>query len=53
MGKSTYFIGQPLYNQEIKLPDKSRILHISRNNGGERYTRRFDGWGHLVVMLYA
>ena len=53
MGKSSHFIGQPLYSQVIKLLDKSRILQISRENGGERYTKRFNGWIHLVVMLYA
>ena len=53
MGKSSHFIGQPMYSQVIKLLDKSRILQISRKKGGERYTKRFNGWIHLVVMLYA
>ena len=53
MGKSTHFIGQPMYNQALKLLDMSKILRISREKGGERYTKRFDGWTHLVVMLYA
>ncbi len=33
--------------------DKSKILEISREKGGEKYIKRFDGWVHLVVMLYA
>ena len=37
MGKSTHFIGQPLYSQVINLLDKSKILKISREYGGERY----------------
>ena len=53
MGKSSHFIGQPMYSQVIKLLDKSRILQISLEKGGERYTKRFNGWVHLVVMLYA
>jgi hypothetical protein len=53
MGKSTHFIGQPMYNQALKLLGKSKILRISREKGGERYTKRFNGWTHLVVMLYA
>ena len=53
MGKSTHFIGQPMYNQVIKLLDKSKILQISREKGGEHYTKRFNAWIHLVVMLYA
>ena len=53
MGKSSHFIGQPMYSQVIKLFDKSKILQISREQDGERYTKHFNGWVHLVVMLYA
>lgn len=31
-----------MYNQLLKLLDKSEILKISRENGGERYTKRFN-----------
>ena len=53
MGKSTHFFGQPIYGQLIKLLDKSKILQISRNHGGERYVKSFDGFTHLLTMLYA
>ena len=53
MGKSTHFSGQPLYNQLINFLDKQEVLTISRDNGGERYVKRFDAWTHLLVMLYA
>lgn len=53
MSKSTHFSGQPLYSQIIKLLDKTKILKISREVGGERYIKRFDCWTHTVVMLYA
>ena len=53
MSKSSHFSGQPLYGQVIKLLDKSKILQVSREMHGERYTKRFDCWIHLVVMLYA
>ncbi len=53
MGKSTHFIGQPLYGQIINLLNRDKILKISRKHGGERYVKRFDVWTHLVVMLYA
>ena len=33
--------------------DKSKILKISREKGGERYVKHFDAWQHLVIMLYA
>ncbi|MBR3831828.1 MAG: IS4 family transposase [Muribaculaceae bacterium] len=53
MSKSKHFIGQPLYSQVIKLLDKSKILQISQDLGGERYTKCFNVWVHLIVMIYA
>ncbi len=53
MGKSSHFRGQPLYSQVINLLDKVKILKLSRAHGAERYVKSFDGWSHLVVMLYA
>lgn len=53
MSKSNHFSGQPLYCQIIKLLDKSKIFQISREKGSERYVKRFNGWVHIVVMLYA
>ena len=53
MGKSTHFSGQPLLRQIISFLDKDKVLRLSRKHGGERYVKRFDGWQHLVVMLYA
>ena len=53
MNKGTHFIGQPMYGQLISLLDKSKILRISREKGGERYVKHFDAWQHLVIMLYA
>ena len=37
----------------VNLLDKLKILGFSRDEGGERYVKHFDGWQHLVVMLYA
>ena len=45
--------GQPLLAQVLKFFDKDKILRMSRKKGGERYVKSFDGWHHLVVMLYA
>ena len=53
MGKGTNFIGQPLLTQLLKFFDKDKILRMSRKCGGERNVKGFDGWHHLVVMLYA
>lgn len=53
MGKGTNFIGQPLLTQLLKSLDRDKILRMSRKMGAERYVKTFDGWEHLVVMLYA
>jgi hypothetical protein len=53
MGKDTNFFGQPILNQLLNYLNKSKILEISRNKGGERYIKSFNAWHHLVVMLYA
>lgn len=53
MGKSTHFFGQPVYGQLIKSLDRDKIVQMSRTQGGERYVKSFDGWHHLLTMLYA
>lgn len=53
MSKSTHFFGQPVYGQLIKKLNKEKILQISCSLGGERYVKSFDGFTHLLTMLYA
>lgn len=53
MSKSTHFFGQPIYGQFTKFLNKDKILQISRHHGGERYVKSFDGFTHLLTMLYA
>ena len=53
MSKSTHFFGQPVYGQLIKSLDHDKIVETSRKNGGERYVKTFDGFTHLLTMLYA
>ena len=53
MSKDSHFTGQPVYNQVLKLLDKEKILQISsQTKGSEAYVKRFDGYQHLVVMLF-
>ena len=47
------FFGQPIYGQLIKSLNREKILEISRKYGGERYVKSFDGYTHLLTMLYA
>ena len=53
MPKSSNFFGQPIYGQLIKSLDRKKIVEISRKQGGEKYVKSFDGYTHLVTMLYA
>lgn len=52
MSKNTHFTGQPIYAQLLSLIDKSTIKRLSIDGGFDRYVKRLDGYGHLVVMLY-
>lgn len=42
MNKGSHFNGQPAYGQLINLLDKSKILQISQEKGGERYVKHFE-----------
>ena len=53
MGKGTHFFGQPVYGQLIKSLDRDKIIEMSRKNNGERYVKSFDGYTHLLTMLFA
>lgn len=53
MSKSSNFFGQPIYGQLIKSLDREKIVEISRKHGGEKYIKSFDGFTHLLTMLYA
>ena len=53
MGKSTHFFGQPVYGQLIKSLDRDKIVEMCRKNGGEKYVKSFNGFTHLLTMLYA
>ncbi len=53
MSKSSNFFGQPIYGQLIKSLDREKIVEISRKHGGEKYVKSFDGFTHLLTMLYA
>jgi hypothetical protein len=53
MSKSTHFFGQPVYGQLIKSLDRAKIVEMSHKNGGEKYVKSFNGYVHLLTMLFA
>ena len=48
IGKGTHYFGQPVYGQLIKCLNKDKTVEMSRNHGGERYIKSFDGRQHFV-----
>lgn len=54
MSKNSHFTGQPVLTQILSLLDKDKICQISRDTeGSEAYVKHFDGYKHLVVMLFS
>lgn len=53
MSKSTHFFGQPVYGQLVKSLNRDEIIKMSKKYGGEKYVKSFDGYVHLLTMLFA
>lgn len=53
MNKSTFFTGQPIFTQLIKLIPKVEVERIARQCASNRYCKKFDTWHHLITMLYS
>jgi Domain of unknown function (DUF4372) len=53
MNKSTFFSGQPVLAQLIKLIPDSLIGQLVMRHGADRYYKTFKSRDHLIAMLYA
>ena len=53
MGKSIHFTGQPIFNQLLFLIPRSTIKRLVRYHRGDRYTKKFKTYDHLVTMLFS
>lgn len=53
MDKSTKFIGQPIFLQLIKLIPRHIIRKIECKHATNRYIKCFDGYNHLVTLLFS
>lgn len=53
MSKSTFFTGQPVFNQIIRLFSSSQVNKLSKSFAADRYCKKFKTYDHLIVMLYA
>lgn len=53
MSKSTFFTGQPVFNQLLSLTARSVVEKISKKHNANRYCKHFMSYDHLVTMLYS
>lgn len=53
MNKSTFFSGQPIFTQLLKLIPKDAVLRIVRDSKADYYCKRFNTYEHLVTILYS
>ena len=52
MAKTTFFTGQPIFNQILSLIPRSFITQLSRQYQCDRYCKKFRSFDHLVTLLY-
>ena len=52
MSKSTFFTGQPIFNQLLNLIDRRTVMSLARSGRSDHYYKHFDTYTHLVTMLY-
>ena len=53
MSKGTYFTGQPVFAQVLKLIDRAKVEQISKDTpGSEVCIKKLDGYTHLATMLF-
>lgn len=53
MSKSSFFTGQPIFNQVLSFLSRAEIATISKSCHSDRYCKTFGTYEHLVTMLYA
>ncbi len=53
MAKSTFFTGQPIFNQLLSLIPRTMISALVREHKADRYYKKFRTYDHLVTMLYS
>lgn len=53
MGNDTNFIGQTIFGQLLIFLDKGFIRKTSEKLDADKYVKKFTGYKHIVVMLFA
>ena len=53
MSKSTFFTGQPIFNQILSLIPRSMVSSLVKEHKTDRYCKKFRSYDHLITMLYS
>jgi len=53
MPKSTFFTGQPVFNQILSLIPRNMVTTLVKVHKTDRYCKKFRSYDHLVTMLYS
>jgi len=53
MNKSTFFSGQPIFNQLVRFIPRHSISRTVREFNSDYYCKKFTTYHHLITMLYA
>lgn len=53
MSKSSFFTGQPIFNQVLSFIPRREIASIAKACQSDRYCKTFGTYEHLVTMLYS
>jgi hypothetical protein len=52
MPKSTFFTGQPIFNQLLSYIPRTKIDQLTRKHNSDHYCKKFKAYDHLVTMLF-
>jgi len=53
MPKSSFFTGQPIFNQLLSLIPRSMVNELARRLNSDHYYKKFKTYDHLVSMLFS
>lgn len=53
MSKSSFFTGQPIFNQVLSFIPRGEVAAIAKACQSDRYCKTFGTYEHLVTMLYS
>lgn len=52
MSKSTFFTGQPVFNQLLSNISRSTVNTLAKKHNADHYCKKFKAFDHLVTMLF-